>query len=65
LGDYSIFEKLGARKRMLDAAFSGKGSPQQDNSAPAPVAKKAPVEKRVPYRTPEGKVEWRTILVDE
>jgi len=58
---YSIVEKLKARKRMLDAAFSGSA----DNSSPA--APSAPVvgpkgTKRVPYRDPATqKILWKDV----
>jgi len=58
MADASIFEKLRARKKLLDAAFSG----AQENSAP--VVSAAPVvgpksTKRVPTRDPAtGKIVW-------
>jgi hypothetical protein len=61
MADASIFEKLRARKKLLDAAFSG----AQENSAP--VMSTAPVvgpkgTKRVPYRDPAtNKILWKDV----
>jgi len=62
MADASIFEKIRARKRFLDAAFSG----AKENSAP--VVPAAPVvgpkgTKRVPHRDPAtGKIVWIDVL---
>ncbi len=53
MGDFSIFEKIRARNRMLEAAGT-------DNTQAAPVAPPKPKgTRRVPHRDPAtGKIVW-------
>lgn len=57
MGTFSIFEKLRARKKMLDAAFTN------DNSASTATPSVRPKgTKRVPHRDPETqKILWKDV----
>ena len=58
MADVSIFEKLRARKRMLDAAFSGATPDSVPAPTPAPAVRPKGT-KRVPHRDETtGKIVW-------
>lgn len=58
MGEISIFEKIRARNRMLEAV----GSEPKPVPAPPPKAKST---KRVPHRDPEtGKIVWIDVPED-
>jgi len=62
MAEPSIFEKIMSRKRLLEGALSG-SSPGYSPEAPRPKERK---EKRTPYRDPsDGKIKWRTEIVEE
>jgi hypothetical protein len=58
---YSLVDKIKARKRMLDAAFSGNAENSAASPAPAPVVGPKGT-KRVPYRDPATqKIFWKDV----